>query len=86
MSVVYGAELSSDISYVVSFTINKNNVVNFNEKKLLVAPVREGYTFGGWSVIITDEEGKQKEETLNVEELLNLADDTKVSVIWNKEV
>lgn len=86
VSVVYGAELSSDISYVVSFTINKNNVVNFNEKKLLVAPVREGYTFGGWSVIITDEEGKQKEETLNVEELLNLADDTKVSVIWNKEV
>ena len=80
--VVYNAELSEDNSYVVSFVKNKDNLANFNEKKLITSPKREGYTFDGWYTVLVDEEGNESNKDLTAEEILGLEDNTKVFIKW----
>ena len=46
--VVWGVTLSDDGGYVVKFTKN-GNITNANAYNGFAAPVREGYTFLGWS-------------------------------------
>ena len=82
--VIYNAELSEDNSYVVSFVKNDENMANFNEKKLITTPKKNGYIFEGWYIVTVDEEGKEIITNITVEEILNLSDGTKVFLKWKK--
>jgi uncharacterized repeat protein (TIGR02543 family) len=46
--IVYGCTLSEDKTYVVSFTYTAAAIDNVMKREI-TAPVREGYTFVGWS-------------------------------------
>ncbi|MDR3293441.1 MAG: leucine-rich repeat protein [Clostridiales bacterium] len=48
--VVWGCTLSEDKSYVVSFTKAPSSVSNPTATNGILAPYREGYTFGGWAI------------------------------------
>ena len=47
--VVWGCTLSEDGSYVVSFTADKNTILNAQAKNGIADPYRSGYTFAGWA-------------------------------------
>lgn len=47
--VVWGVTLSPDKDYVYSFTMEESTLENFNELVQVGAPLRQGYTFGGWA-------------------------------------
>lgn len=47
--VVYGVTLSSDKSFVVSFTKGSSMMENTGAINGISAPIRVGYTFGGWA-------------------------------------
>lgn len=46
--VIWGCTLSSDKSYVVSFTKTNMNPSNANAQNGIFNPIRKDYTFGGW--------------------------------------
>lgn len=47
--IFFGSTVSSEEGYVVSIVIKEGSVINTNAKNGISNPVREGYTFVGWS-------------------------------------
>ena len=83
--IVWGCTLSADKSYVVSFVKNEGTIQNYNDFVNdegvqiygISAPIREGYTFKGWT---TTEGGKVCEYTAN--EVINAPNGTTLYAIW----
>ena len=74
--VVWGCDLSSDGSYVVSFEKTADSITNFDAINGISAPVREGYTFGGWATV---EDGTP---VYTAAEVMNAPDGTTLYAVW----
>ncbi len=74
---IYGCTLSEDKMYVVSVTVTGENMKNFSEERIGTDPMRQGYSFGGWTTV----QGGTAEEYSSAQ-LAELAAGTTVYAIW----
>ena len=77
--VIWNCTLSEDKDYVISFEMKDNGITNKNETNTLSAPVREGYSFGGWGTNSSTEVAEFTMETLPSAEV-----GRKVFAIWDE--
>ncbi len=75
--VVWGCTLSSDKTYVLSFTKNSSNPSNPGATNGITDPYRKGYTFGGWYTTANFSGNP-------VENIASVEDNTILYVKWNK--
>jgi uncharacterized repeat protein (TIGR02543 family) len=78
--VVWGCTLSADKSYVVSFTKTSSSISNPTATDGILAPYREGYTFGGWATT----EGSTT-AAYTTEDVGSAEDDVTLYAIWIEE-
>ena len=76
--VVWGCTLSSDKSYVVSFTKSATSIENPVATNGMAAPIRAGYTFEGWA---TAENGSA---VYTMENLTSAPDGTTLYAVWTE--
>ena len=74
--VIWGCTLSEE-GYVVSFTKNANTVSYLTAKNGVSEPRRDGFTFGGWSATVGEEE-----VIYTVSELADVPDGTVLTAVW----
>lgn len=79
--VVWNCTLSEDKTYVVSVTIGENGISNPLAKGGISAPVRDGYTFVGW----TTREGSSEVE-FSADNLGKVEKGVTVYAMWQKAV
>lgn len=77
--IFFGCELSDDNSYVVSFTFTETNPDNVGGEVTISTPIREGYTFAGWTTV---KDGTSAEYTM--ENFTTAPNETKLYAIWNE--
>ena len=75
--VVWGCTLSSDKTYVLSFTKNSSNPSNPGATNGITDPYRKGYTFGGWYTTANFSGNP-------VENIASVEDNTILYAKWNK--
>ncbi len=74
--VMWDCKFGADGDYVTSFIKTATNPVNVNSFNGLSAPVRDGYTFGGWAA---------PDGTIyQPDELKDVADGTVLTAVWNE--
>ena len=78
--VVWGCELSEDGGYVTSLTIGEKTLTNAYAVGEIAAPVRDGYTFVGWSLT----EGGEVD--YSAAQLKELTIGTKLYSVWREGV
>ena len=76
--VVWGCTLSSDKSYVVSFTKSSGNPTGANAISNLANPLRSGYTFSNWYTKGEDN------STTNYSALSDVPNNSLVYISWSK--
>ena len=79
--VVYGCTLSADKTYVVSFVKSLTNPDNMPIETSMTPPVRDGYTFVGFS---TNSGATTAEYDMST--LIDVPDGTLVYTVWTQEV
>jgi len=77
--VIWGCTLSSDTSYVVSFTKAEGSISYKNESNSLSMPLRYGYVFDGWSTV---KDATRAEYT--ADNVTEVADGTVLYSVWSR--
>ena len=75
--VVWGTDYEN--GYIVSVTITESGVSNANFSYKLSAPVRDGYTFGGWAT------SKDGQASLDLDGLTSAAAGTTLYAVWTAD-
>ena len=77
--VLWGCELSEDMTYVVSYTVSVNKISNADALGATFKPERAGYTFLGWATA----EGST-EVVYTAEQLSEIAEGTVLYAVWQE--
>jgi hypothetical protein len=75
--VVWGAKLSEDKTYLVSFVKDAGNPAHLSSLVSMTAPVREGYVFAGFQAA----DG----QVYTAEQVMQIPNGTSLTVLWNEK-
>jgi uncharacterized repeat protein (TIGR02543 family) len=79
--VFWGCTLSEDNSYVISFVMNKETLVNAKAVNGISNPTRNGYTFVGWAT----EQGSTT-VAYTSENVSEAANGTVLYAVWTEQI